>query len=164
LREQVVKANAKCASIKWDVEKLRAIMAVDHGSRPLLRYLGSKLLNPKRQDVLMLARAGAKDKHAQVRECVRADTCVRACWGGVGWGGAGYPSSPGSLHIQDHGHITKCVAFYTAQTHHPLLDPISRSSPSPLLPPPRRLAFRESCSRTFQRSPQSTTLGRPSGP
>jgi len=61
----IVKANAKNANITWDQDKLKAVMHVDHGSRPLLKYMCTKFLNPLRSDQLYLARAGATDMHAQ---------------------------------------------------------------------------------------------------
>ncbi len=65
----VVKANATNANIVWDQDKLRAVVCVDHGSRPLLKYMCAKLMNALRSDVLFLARGGATDAHAQVRMC-----------------------------------------------------------------------------------------------
>jgi len=47
-------------------DKLKAVVNVDHGSRPLLKYMCTKFLNAVRSDLLYLARAGATDVHAQV--------------------------------------------------------------------------------------------------
>ncbi len=74
-------ANAKLASVAWESDKLRAVMEVTHGSRPLLRYLATKLLAPLRGDKLYLGRAGARDAANQenVTRCVRVRMRARAC-------------------------------------------------------------------------------------
>lgn len=58
-------ANAKSACVAWDRDKLRVMMEVTHGSRPLLRYLTTKLLSPLRGDKLYLGRGGARDASNQ---------------------------------------------------------------------------------------------------
>ncbi|KAF5832988.1 hypothetical protein DUNSADRAFT_10944 [Dunaliella salina] len=61
----IIKANAKNANIVWDQDKLKAVVNVDHASRPVLKYMCTKFLTPLRNDQLFLARAGATDAHAQ---------------------------------------------------------------------------------------------------
>ena len=46
---------------------LRAMLAVEHTARPLLKWLNSHLITVTRGDKLYLARVGAKDAKAQVR-------------------------------------------------------------------------------------------------
>lgn len=45
---------------------LRAMLAVEHTARPLLKWLNSYLITPSRGDKLFLARVGGKDAAAQV--------------------------------------------------------------------------------------------------
>lgn len=61
----IVKANAKLAQIAWEKDKLRALVAVDHTSRPLLRYMCVKVLAPLRGDKVFLGRGRGRDASAQ---------------------------------------------------------------------------------------------------
>ena len=45
---------------------LRAMLAVEHTARPLLKWLNSQLVTVARGDKLYLGRVGAKDAKAQV--------------------------------------------------------------------------------------------------
>lgn len=60
-----LQANAKLAQIAWERDKLRALVAVDHTSRPLLRFVCSKVLAPLRGDKLFLGRGRGRDASAQ---------------------------------------------------------------------------------------------------
>ena len=62
----IVKSSSKNAHIEWEKEKLKVMVQVDHTSRPLLKYVCSKVLSATRYDKLFLARGNATDKTAQV--------------------------------------------------------------------------------------------------
>ncbi|GAX76181.1 hypothetical protein CEUSTIGMA_g3625.t1 [Chlamydomonas eustigma] len=61
----IVKSTSKNANIEWSKDKLKCMVQVDHTSRPMLKYVCSKLLNAVRYDKVYLARADARDKAQQ---------------------------------------------------------------------------------------------------
>ncbi|GAX84468.1 hypothetical protein CEUSTIGMA_g11888.t1 [Chlamydomonas eustigma] len=61
----IAKSTSKNANIVWSKDKLKCMVQVDHTSRPMLKYVCSKLLNAVRYDKVYLARADAKDKAQQ---------------------------------------------------------------------------------------------------
>lgn len=50
---------------------MRAMLAVEHTARPLLKWLNTNLITVARGDKLFLARVGAKDAKAQVGSLLR---------------------------------------------------------------------------------------------
>ena len=57
---------------------LRAMLAVEHTARPLLKWLNSYMITPSRGDKLFLARVGGKDAAAQV-SCAVCCCAVLCC-------------------------------------------------------------------------------------
>lgn len=63
---------------------LRAMLAVEHTARPLLKWLNTYLVHPSRGDKLLLARVGGKDPASQV--CCHATSMpCRAVMSCSGW-------------------------------------------------------------------------------
>ena len=62
---------------------LRAMLAVEHTARPLLKWLNAHLITVTRGDKLYLARVGAKDSKGQVRQLKRLLMHVAAISTGV---------------------------------------------------------------------------------
>lgn len=61
---------------------MRAMLAVEHTARPLLKWLNTHLITVPRGDKLFLARVGAKDAKAQVGLLLLCLLCpVTACCG-----------------------------------------------------------------------------------
>ena len=68
----LVKASSKNAHITWDKDKLKCMVQVEHTSRPLLKFVCSKILNAARNDKLLLVRGSAMiNKTQQVRRILR---------------------------------------------------------------------------------------------
>ena len=62
---------------------LRAMLAVEHTARPLLKWLNSNLVTPSRGDKLFLARVGGKDAASQVDPLFAMLCCAKLCCPGL---------------------------------------------------------------------------------
>ena len=69
----IVKSTAKNARIDWEKANLSCMVQCDHSSRPLLKYVCSRLLSAVRNDKIYLARGSANDKAHQVNILFQTD-------------------------------------------------------------------------------------------